>query len=91
MGRASLPSFTARLIDAGRDPDTPAACIQSATTPAQRVTLATLATIAEAAERDGLEAPIVTVIGEVARMGVEGVAPITMTGREARVNALAGG
>jgi len=82
MGRASLPSFTSRLIAAGRDPDTPAACIQSATTPAQRVTLATLATIADAAERDGLEAPIVTVIGEVARMGVEGVVPIAMTGRE---------
>jgi siroheme synthase len=46
------------------------------------VTLATLATIAEAAERDGLEAPIVTVIGEVARMGVEGVVPIAMPGRE---------
>jgi uroporphyrin-III C-methyltransferase len=73
MGRSSLPSFTARLIAAGRDPDTPAACIQSATTPAQRVTLATLATIAEAAERDGLEAPVVTVIGEVARMGDEGL------------------
>ncbi|MBA3893790.1 MAG: uroporphyrinogen-III C-methyltransferase [Gemmatimonadales bacterium] len=72
MGRSSLPIFTARLIAAGRDPGTPAACIQSATTPAQRVTLATLATIAEAAERDGLEAPIVTVIGEVASMATAG-------------------
>ena len=69
MGRSSLPVFTARLVAAGRDPGTPAACIQSASTPAQRVTLATLATIAEAADRDGLEAPIVTVIGEVARLG----------------------
>jgi uroporphyrin-III C-methyltransferase len=83
MGRASLPSFTARLIGAGRDPDTPAACIQSATTPAQRVTLATLATIAEAAERDGLEAPIVTVIGEVARMAGDGAAPGSLAVREA--------
>jgi siroheme synthase len=89
MGRSSLPSFTARLVAAGRDPDTPAACIQSATTPAQRVTLATLATIAEAADRDGLEAPMVTVIGEVARMGAEGVVPIAMSGRD--VAAIAGG
>ena len=73
MGRASLPGFTARLVAAGRDPDTPAACIQSATTAAQRVTVATLATIAEAAERDGLEAPVVTVIGEVVRLGTAGV------------------
>jgi uroporphyrin-III C-methyltransferase len=88
MGRSSLPSFTARLIAAGRDPDTPAACIQSATTPAQRVTLATLATIADAAERDGLEAPIVTVIGAVARMAAEGAMPEVRTVEE--VLALAG-
>ena len=69
MGRSGLPRFTADLIAAGRDPDTPAACIQSATTPDQRVTIATLGTIAEAAERDGLEAPVVTVIGEVASDG----------------------
>jgi uroporphyrin-III C-methyltransferase len=78
MGRSGLPRFTTDLISAGRHPDTPAACIQSATTPAQRVTLATLATIAEAAERDGLEAPVVTVIGEVARMAEAGVAPIAL-------------
>ena len=88
MGRSSLPSFTAKLVAAGRDPGTPAACIQSATTPAQRVTIATLATIAEAAERDGLEAPIVTVIGQVARLGVAGVVPMAMSGLE--VAAVAG-
>jgi siroheme synthase len=71
MGRSSLPAFTARLIAAGRDPATPAACIQSATTPAQRVAVATLATIAEVAEREGLEAPVITVIGEVARMAAD--------------------
>ncbi len=65
MGRANLASLAAQLIAAGRDPATPAACIQSATTPEQRVTRATLATIAEAADRDGLEAPVVTVIGAV--------------------------
>jgi siroheme synthase len=66
MGRAGLARFAERLILAGRDPATPAACVQSATTPAQRVTVATLGTIAAAAERDGLESPMVTVIGEVA-------------------------
>jgi uroporphyrin-III C-methyltransferase len=76
MGRSGLPRFTADLIAAGRDPHTPAACIQSATTPDQRVTIATLRTIAAAAERDGLEAPVVTVIGEVARMGAAGLPPL---------------
>ena len=82
MGRSSLPAFTARLIAAGRAADTPAACVQSATTSAQRVTVATLGTIAEAAERDGLEAPLVTVIGEVARMGTAGAAPAAVAALE---------
>jgi uroporphyrin-III C-methyltransferase len=68
MGRSVLPAVVAQLIAAGRDPSTPAACIQSATTPEQRVTRATLATIAEAADRDGLESPVVTVIGAVAAL-----------------------
>ncbi|HET9041305.1 MAG TPA: hypothetical protein VFN40_14095, partial [Gemmatimonadales bacterium] len=36
------------------------------TTADQRVTRATLATIAEAADRDGLQSPVVIVIGAVA-------------------------
>jgi len=72
MGRSNLGALTAQLIAEGRDPSTPAACIQSATTPEQRVTRATLATIAEAAERDGLESPVVTVIGAVAALEVGG-------------------
>ena len=89
MGRSGLPGFTTDLIAAGRDPDTPAACIQSATTPDQRVTIASLSTIAAAAERDGLEAPVVTVIGEVARMGAAGLAPVALAELDQR--AVAGG
>ena len=90
MGRSGLPRFTADLIAAGRDPHTPAACIQSATTPDQRVTIATLATIAAAAERDGLEAPVVTVIGEVASMGEAGLTPIARRAGRARRRRLSG-
>ena len=74
MGRANLASIASQLIASGRDPSTPAACIQSATTPEQRVTRATLATIADAVERDGLESPVVTVIGAVAALDVSGAA-----------------
>jgi uroporphyrin-III C-methyltransferase len=73
MGRASLGRMALQLVAAGRSADTPAACVQSATTAAQRVTVATLGTIAEAAERDGLESPVVTVIGEVVTLGTEGL------------------
>ena len=68
MGRGSLGAIAEQLMAAGRDPGTPVACIQSATTPEQRVTRATLATIAAAADRDGLESPVVTVIGAVAEL-----------------------
>jgi uroporphyrin-III C-methyltransferase len=68
MGRAGLERLAAQLVEAGRDPATPAACIQSATTPEQRVTRATLATIAAAADRDGLQNPVVIVIGAVAAL-----------------------
>ncbi|MFQ5592217.1 MAG: uroporphyrinogen-III C-methyltransferase [Phycisphaerae bacterium] len=66
MGRAKLQEVTRSLIAAGRDPATPAACIEWATTPRQRVTLAPLSTLAQSADRDGLRAPVVTVIGDVA-------------------------
>lgn len=66
MGRANLGKLTASLIDAGLDPATPAACIEQATTAQQRVTKATVATLAQAVDRDGLCAPVVTVIGAVA-------------------------
>jgi uroporphyrinogen III methyltransferase / synthase len=87
MARANLGELAAQLISAGRDPDTPAACIQSATTPAQRVTRATLATIAEAADRDGLESPVVTVIGAVAALELGGTAAVSPTTLSAALEA----
>jgi len=77
MGLASLGALAARLIASGRDPATPAACIQSATTPEQRVTRATLGTLAAAVERDGLVNPLVTVIGAVAALGDAGLEAVS--------------
>ena len=66
MGRAKLAEIARELIDAGRKGSTPVACVEWATTPRQRVVVGTLETIAEAADREGLTAPVVTVVGEVA-------------------------
>jgi uroporphyrin-III C-methyltransferase len=87
MGRSNLGALAAQLIAQGRDAATPATCIQAGTTPEQRVTRATLATIAEAADRDGLVSPIVTIIGAVAAMGevpVQSVTPSEARGSEPR-------
>ncbi|MGH7702112.1 MAG: uroporphyrinogen-III C-methyltransferase [Gemmatimonadales bacterium] len=74
MGHAALPHVVRSLIQAGRSPETAAACIQDGTTARQRVVRATLGTIAAAVEREGLTSPIVTVIGEVAALA--DVAPL---------------
>ena len=68
MGRSNLREFAQEMIDAGRDADTPAASVEWGTTYKQRVTKATLGTIADACQRDGLRTPIVTVVGHAAAL-----------------------
>jgi uroporphyrin-III C-methyltransferase len=72
MGRSNLDAVAGRLVRSGRSPDTPAACIESGTTPGQRLAVGTLGTIAGIAREAGLEAPLTTVVGEVARCAVAG-------------------
>jgi uroporphyrinogen III methyltransferase/synthase len=71
MGRSNLAEVTRALIAAGRDPTTPAACVERGAAPQQRLVVADLATIAEAADRESLQAPAVTVVGQVARCAEE--------------------
>ncbi|ULH15311.1 uroporphyrinogen-III C-methyltransferase [Deinococcus sp. KNUC1210] len=68
MGVKNLGTIAAELIAAGRAPETPAATIQWGTTPEQRTVTGTLATIEGEVRRAGLEAPAVTVVGEVVRL-----------------------
>ncbi|NOT00340.1 MAG: uroporphyrinogen-III C-methyltransferase [Phycisphaerales bacterium] len=63
MGRSELADIARRLIAAGRGPSTPVACIERATTDRQRSVIAALDSIADAADRADLRAPVVTVIG----------------------------
>jgi len=66
MGLKHLRPIAARLIAAGRDPAEPAAVVSRVATEAQRVVVATLSEITEAAE--GMETPAIVVIGEVVRL-----------------------
>ncbi|WP_309570399.1 uroporphyrinogen-III C-methyltransferase [Deinococcus sp.] len=68
MGVRNLGQIAADLIAAGRHPDTPAATIQWGSTPQQRTVTGTLTTIAQVVRDAGLEAPAVTVVGEVVRL-----------------------
>ncbi|HWO82493.1 MAG TPA: uroporphyrinogen-III C-methyltransferase [Solirubrobacterales bacterium] len=66
MGVKRLGRNAASLIDAGRDPQEPAAAIERGTWPGQRTVSARLGTIAEAVEREAVKAPALIVVGEVA-------------------------
>jgi uroporphyrinogen III methyltransferase/synthase len=66
MGVRRLPEISARLIEAGRAADEPAAVVERGTMPGQRTVAASLAEIAEAAA--GVRPPAVTLVGPVARL-----------------------
>src|SRR5438270_13379933 len=68
MGVRQLPAIARRLLDAGRDPDEPAAVVERGTLPGQRTVTATLATIAERAAAADVGPPAVTVVGPVAAL-----------------------
>ena len=65
MGVKRLGANAAALIEAGRDADEPAAAIERGTMDGQRTVVATLATLAEAVEREGIGAPALIVVGPV--------------------------
>ncbi len=66
MGVKRLGENAAALIAGGRDPEEPAAAIERGTWPGQRTVSATLGTIAAAVEREGVKAPALIVVGQVA-------------------------
>ncbi len=66
MGVRQLPNIVSRLAAAGKDPATPVAIVEQATTPRQRCITGTLATIAGEAARAGVQPPSVIVVGQVA-------------------------
>ena len=68
MGVQTLPDICAALLAAGRSPATPAAAIERASYPGQRVIRTTLGDLGAAAAAAQLVSPSVLVIGEVAAL-----------------------
>ncbi len=65
MGVKSLPRIIDNLIKNGKDPATPAACIQWGTTSRQRTATATIATLVQAINEAKISSPAITLIGKV--------------------------
>jgi uroporphyrin-III C-methyltransferase len=68
MGVAHLREIAKNLMEAGREPETPAAVIRWGTYEGQQAVTGTLSTIADEAERSRLRAPAVIIVGEVVRL-----------------------
>ena len=64
MGLRHVAKIAAKLVAAGMSPDTPAAVVENATLPTQRVIDSRLSLLAFAARDAGVKAPAVIVIGE---------------------------
>ena len=71
MGLKNLPEIATALMAGGLAPSTPVAVIMAATTPVERVLVATLATVAERADADGFVAPSLIVVGDIVSMRAE--------------------
>jgi uroporphyrin-III C-methyltransferase / precorrin-2 dehydrogenase / sirohydrochlorin ferrochelatase len=69
MGISLLADHVSRLLGAGASEDVPVAVVEDASLPTQRVTRATLSTIATACAARGVRAPAVVVVGAVAAEG----------------------
>jgi uroporphyrinogen III methyltransferase/synthase len=65
MGVKRLAENAAALIAAGRDASEPAAAIERGTMDGQRTVVATLGSLAETVEREGIGAPALIVVGPV--------------------------
>ncbi len=65
MGVGKLGEYTTALHEAGMDPETPVALVERGTWPEGRIATGTLETIVEVRDREGIEPPAVTVIGDV--------------------------
>jgi uroporphyrinogen III methyltransferase / synthase len=68
MGVRALDRIATALIEAGRAASEPVAVVERGTLPDQRTVTATLASIAEAAARERIGAPAITVVGPVAAL-----------------------
>lgn len=73
MGVTQLAKIVARLIEHGKHPDTPAACIEWGTVARQRVVEGTLTALPGLVQQAEIQPPAIMVVGEVVRLRSQGL------------------
>jgi uroporphyrinogen III methyltransferase/synthase len=76
MGIRGLAEIASGLVEEGRDAAEPVAVVERGTLPEQRVVRGTLGDIAKLVEQEGIQAPAVTVVGDVAGLDLRSVGPL---------------
>ena len=71
MGLKNLPNIVKNLIENGKDPKTPVGVLQEGTTARQKMAVGTLENIVEVVEREGIQTPAITVVGDVVSLADE--------------------
>lgn len=69
MGIGNMDFIARRLMECGKDPNTPLAFIEKGTTPFQRTVMATLDTAGKTIARENVTAPAITIMGGVVELG----------------------
>ncbi len=68
MAVRTLADTVERMLEAGREPDEPAAVIERGTTPSQRTIVGPLGSIAASAIEAGITSPATLIVGQVVRL-----------------------
>lgn len=71
MGVTALPAIVKGLLEAGMDPDTPAAMVERGTLPGQRRCGAPLASLPDRAAEMGIHSPAIIIVGGVCALAEE--------------------
>lgn len=71
MGVSALDTICNRLMEEGMDPATPAAILEKGTTCRQRRVVATVSTLKEQADKNGIASPAIIVVGKVCSLEKE--------------------
>lgn len=69
MGVSALSDICRGLLDAGMESDMPAAILQQGTTAGQKKIIATVSTLTQEVEKQGIQTPAIIVVGKVCALG----------------------